>query len=118
MQAFARCVEFQRDIAFGSNAVMAPLTLRIALILLAVRGLQRVRVQGGLHGRWHGAEVPPTIALMGSLISRCNRSRTSGDVGVYHLGCLLIQRGIALRACWIHSPDGPIVPVDFVGDHP
>lgn len=36
LQAFARCFEFQRDIAFGSNAVMAPLALRIALILLAV----------------------------------------------------------------------------------
>ncbi|KLD69740.1 hypothetical protein Y887_15465 [Xanthomonas pisi DSM 18956] len=118
MQAFARCVEFQRDIAFGSNTIMPPLALGIALILLAVRGLQRVRVQGGLHGRWHGAEVPPTIALIRSLIGCCNCGRTSGDVGVNHLGCLLVQRGIALRACWIHRPDGPIVPIDFVGDHP
>lgn len=40
LQAFARCIEFQRDIAFGSNTIMPPLILRIALILLAVRGLQ------------------------------------------------------------------------------
>ncbi|KUF37122.1 hypothetical protein AO826_19185 [Xanthomonas phaseoli pv. manihotis] len=118
MQAFTRCVEFQRDIAFGSNAVMPPLTLRFALILLAVRGLQRVRVQGGLHGRWHGAKVVPTIAPISSLIGRGNRSWTTGNVGVNHLGCLLVQRSTALGACRIHRPDRSIVPIDFVGDHP
>ncbi|AMV00725.1 hypothetical protein TP47_20905 [Xanthomonas citri pv. aurantifolii] len=118
MQAFTRCVEFQRNIAFGSNAVMPPLALRIALILLAVRGLQRIRVQGGLHGSWHRPEVLPAIALISSLIGRCNRSWATGNVGVHHLSCLLIQRSTALGACRIHRPDRSIVPIDFVGDHP
>ncbi|WP_017162788.1 hypothetical protein [Xanthomonas phaseoli] len=36
LQAFTRCIEFQRDIAFGSNTIMSPLALGIALILPAV----------------------------------------------------------------------------------
>ncbi|QHG89137.1 hypothetical protein EBN15_12990 [Xanthomonas cucurbitae] len=118
MQALTRRVELQRDIAFGSNTVVQPLTLRIALILPAVRCLKRIRVQGRLHGSWHWTEIVPAIALMGSLIGRCNRSRTSGDIRVHHLGCLLVKRSTALGACRINRPDRSIVPIDFVSDHP
>ncbi len=99
LQHRARGLQFQYAVAVGWCAVVGPLAFDVAVVALAVRGGQGIRIGQRLLHRWRHRQAigRPAVAVVRQFVARSDRPGAVGDVAGDGVLRLRLQLGSALR---------------------